>query len=144
MFFASGAVTSLTITAWGADTKLTFGYPALAGGAIISLAGVLTSLLPLYIIGSIIAGSGFAGTFLGALDSISDQTPPHQRGQVFSAVFITSYIAFSVPAVIAGLVVSHIGLQETVVCYVAYVLVVTVLGAGVTAWTRRRRGQEGE
>ena len=58
---------------------------------------------------------------------------------MFSAVFITSYIAFSVPAVIAGLVVSHIGLQETVVCYVAYVLAITVLGALVTAWTRTRK-----
>ena len=138
VFFASGAVTSLAITTWDASTKLTYGYPALAGGAIISLAGVLTSMLPLYIVGSIIAGSGFAATFLGALDNLSSQTPSHQRGQVFSAVFITSYVAFSVPAVIAGLVVSHIGLQETVVCYVAYVLAVTVFGALVTAWTRTR------
>lgn len=141
VFFASGALTSMAITGWNAGTKLTYGYPALACGAVISLAGVLTSMLPLYIVGSILAGSGFAGTFLGALDNVSNRTPSHQRGQVFSAVFITSYIAFSVPAVIAGLVVSHIGLQETVVCYVAYVLVVTVLGAAVTAWTRRREAR---
>ncbi|MGW0453703.1 MFS transporter [Gordonia sputi] len=141
VFFASGAVTSLAITTWDAGTKLTYGYPALAGGAIISLAGVLTSMLPLYIVGSIIAGSGFAATFLGALDNLSSQTPSHQRGQVFSAVFITSYVAFSVPAVIAGLVVSHIGLQETVVCYVAYVLAITVFGALVTAWTRTRNNR---
>lgn len=136
-FFAAGAITSLLITGRGATTKLAYGYPALAGGAIVSLGGVLAESLPVYIVGSVIAGSSFAATFLGALDSVSAQTLPPQRGQVFSAVFIVSYLAFSAPAVIAGLVVSHVGLQETVVGYVVYVLVLTIVGAVVTTRTRR-------
>ncbi|NDZ95051.1 MFS transporter [Streptomyces sp. SID6673] len=138
VFFASAAVTSLMITGREAGTKLAFGYPALAGGAVISLSGVLMEALPLYIIGSIVAGAGFAATFLGALDSIIAATPAQQRGQVFSSVFVASYLAFSLPAVVAGLVVSHIGLQETVVGYVAYVLLLAVLGALVTAGIHRR------
>lgn len=138
VFFASAAVTSLLITGRSAATKLAFGYPALAGGAVISLAGVLGETLPLYIAGSIIAGAGFAATFLGALDSISAATPPQQRGQVFSSVFVASYLAFSLPAVVAGIIVSHIGLRETVVGYVAYVLVLAVVGALTNAHLRRR------
>ncbi|MGC5255958.1 MFS transporter [Gordonia sp. DT218] len=138
VFFASAAVTSLFITGRDAGTKLAFGYPALAGGAVISLSGVLMEALPLYIVGSIVAGAGFAATFLGALDSIIAETPAQQRGQVFSSVFVASYLAFSLPAVVAGLVVSHIGLQETVVGYVAYVLLLAVVGALVTAGIRRR------
>lgn len=136
VFFASAAVTSLVITGRPAAVKLAFGYSALAGGAVISLGGVLTELLPLYVVGSVIAGSGFASTFLGALDSITAATPATQRGQVFSAVFIASYLAFSIPAVIAGLVVSHIGLRGTVVGYVGYVIVLAVVGAAVTAQAR--------
>ncbi|AZG46181.1 MFS transporter [Gordonia insulae] len=138
VFFASAAVTSLLITSRSAATKLAFGYPALAGGAVISLAGVLGSTLPLYVIGSVIAGSGFAATFLGALDTISAVTPAQQRGQVFSSVFVASYLAFSLPAVVAGIVVSHIGLRETVIGYVAYVLILAVVGALTTAGMRRR------
>ncbi|QTI70265.1 MFS transporter [Gordonia polyisoprenivorans] len=138
VFFAAGALTSLLVTSWAPQAKLAFGYPALAGGAVISLAGVLTESLPVYIVGSLIAGSGFAGTFLGALDSISAQTPAPARGQVFSAVFIVSYVAFSVPAVIAGLVVGHLGLRATVAIYVGYVLALAVLGGLASARTRRR------
>ncbi|MEP9391795.1 MFS transporter [Gordonia sp. VNK1] len=139
-FFAAGALTSLALIGRDAATKLAYGYPALAAGAVISLAGVLTSALPFYVAGSLIAGTGFAATFLGALDSISAATPPPQRGQVFSAVFIVSYLAFSGPAVIAGLVVSHVGLQETVVGYVVYVLLVAVVGAVLSRRARRRAG----
>lgn len=138
VFFASAAVTSLLITGRAAGAKLTFGYPALVGGAVISLTGVLMETLPLYIVGSVVAGSGFAATFLGALDSIIAATPAQQRGQVFSSVFVASYLAFSLPAVVAGLAVSHIGLQETVIGYVAYVLGLAVIGALVTARVRHR------
>jgi MFS family permease len=138
VFFASAAITSLLITGRSAATKLAFGYPALAGGAVISLAGVLGETLPLYIVGSVIAGAGFAATFLGALDSISAATPAQQRGQVFSSVFVASYLAFSLPAVVAGIIVSHIGLRETILGYVAYVLLLAVVGALTNARLRRR------
>ncbi|MGW0039136.1 MFS transporter [Gordonia sp. NPDC003376] len=136
-FFCSAAITSLLITGREPASKLAFGYPALAGGAVISLLGVLATNLPTYVVGSLIAGSGFAGTYIGALDSVSNRTPAGQRGQVFSTVFIVSYVAFSVPAVIAGLLVSHVGLRETVVGYVTYVLTLAVIGALITARMRR-------
>ncbi|GAA1482223.1 MFS transporter [Gordonia sinesedis] len=133
VFFASAAMTSLLITGRAATTKLALGYPALAGGAIVSLTGVLAELLPLYVAGSVVAGAGFAATFLGALDSVTAATPATQRGQVYSAVFVACYLAFSAPAVIAGFVVSHIGLRGTVLGYVGYVIVLAVLGGAVTA-----------
>ncbi|MFT4126554.1 MAG: MFS transporter [Gordonia sp. (in: high G+C Gram-positive bacteria)] len=136
-FFAAAAATSLLITGRGSDAKLAYGYPALAGGVLISLAGVLTETLPLYLAGSVIAGSGFAATFLGGLDKVSDAAPAPQRGEVFSAVFIVSYVAFSVPAVVAGLIVSHAGLQPTTVGYVIYVLVATLVGAALMLRGRR-------
>ncbi|MBY4573834.1 MFS transporter [Gordonia paraffinivorans] len=136
-FFASATVTSLFVTVRTAAAKQAYGYPTLALGVLLSLSGVLAESLPLYVLGSIVAGSGWAATFLSAMDTITAATPQAQRGQVFSSVFVASYLAFSVPAVIAGVVVPHIGLRATVIGYVGYVLVVAVIGAVLAVATRR-------
>ena len=136
-FFASATITSLFITGRPATFKQAYGYPTLAIGVLISLSGVLTEILPLYILGSLVAGSGWAATFLSAMDNITAATPPAQRGQVYSSVFVASYLAFSVPAVIAGIVVSHIGLRATVTGYVGYVLAVALFGAALAVVMRR-------
>ncbi|UPW09905.1 MFS transporter [Gordonia terrae] len=138
VFFACAAVTSLFITDRSSTIKAAYGFPALAAGVVISLAGVLTESLPFYIVGSIVAGSGWAATFLSAMDNITAATPPRKRGQVFSSVFVASYLAFSVPAVIAGIVVSHIGLRDTIIGYVGYVLAMVMIAAAFAMTVRRR------
>ncbi|MEO9326549.1 MFS transporter [Gordonia aurantiaca] len=136
-FFGSATIASLVVTGRSPSVKQAYGYPALTIGVVISLSGVLTESLPLYVIGSVVAGSGWAPTFLSAMDTITAATPPAQRGQVFSSVFVASYLAFSVPAVIAGVVVPHIGLRDTIVGYATYVLVVAVAGAILAVAMRR-------
>ncbi|WP_055475710.1 MFS transporter [Gordonia sp. HS-NH1] len=138
VFFACAAVTSLFVTDRSSTVKAAYGFPALAAGVVISLAGVLIESLPLYIVGSIVAGSGWAATFLSAMDNITAATPPAQRGQVFSSVFVASYLAFSVPAVIAGILVSHIGLRDTIIGYVGYVLAMVMVAAAFAVTVRRR------
>ena len=138
VFFACAAVTSLFITDRSSTIKAAYGFPALAAGVVISLAGVLIESLPFYIVGSIVAGSGWAATFLSAMDNITAATPPAMRGQVFSSVFVASYLAFSVPAVIAGIVVSHIGLRDTIIGYVGYVLAMVMIAAASAVTVRRR------
>lgn len=138
VFFACAALTSLFITDRPSTVKAAYGLPALAAGVVISLAGVLAESLPLYIVGSIVAGSGWAATFLSAMDNITAATPPAQRGQVFSSVFVASYLAFSVPAVIAGIVVSHIGLRDTIIGYVGYVLAMVMIAATFAVTMHRR------
>lgn len=138
VFFACAAVTSLFITDRSSTIKAAYGFPALAAGVVISLAGVLIESLPFYIVGSIVAGSGWAATFLSAMDNITAATPPAMRGQVFSSVFVASYLAFSVPAVIAGIVVSHIGLRDTIIGYVGYVLAMVMIAAVFAVTVRRR------
>ncbi|WP_238421795.1 MFS transporter [Gordonia sp. 'Campus'] len=138
VFFACAAVTSLFVTDRSSTVKAAYGFPALAAGVVVSLAGVLSESLPLYIVGSIVAGSGWAATFLSAMDNITAATPPAQRGQVFSSVFVASYLAFSVPAVIAGIVVSHIGLRDTIIGYVGYVLAMVMIAAASAVTVRRK------
>lgn len=138
VFFGSTSVMSLILASATPSRKLVIGYPLLSVGALVSVVGVFTGVLPIYLTGSIVAGAGFAGVFLGALDNLSAATPPTQRGQVFSAVFVTSYLAFSVPAVIAGTVVAHAGLRATVVGYVGYVVILAIIGTALTLRGRTR------
>ena len=68
--------------------------------------------------------------------------PIAQRGQVFATMYIVSYVAFSVPALAAGLAVEQFGLEPTAVTYgaldIALVLIATVAGLIQT----RRRASE--
>ena len=70
----------------------------------------------------------------------SNPTPlsaPHERGELFAAVFVVSYLAFGIPAVAAGIASAHIGLAETTYVYGG---AVTVLSA--TAALLRRFGSD--
>ena len=67
----------------------------------------------LFLIGSLIGGAGFGVAFLGGLRVLSAAIPPTHRAQVMSAFYIVAYGAISVPAVLAGIAVNPLGLQET-------------------------------
>ena len=45
----------------------------------------------------------------------------HQRAALLSAVYIVSYLAFSIPALIAGLLITHDGLRNTSFGYGGFV-----------------------
>jgi len=88
--------------------------------------------------GGAIGGAGFGVSFMGIMRSIIPVTPPQQRGELFAAVFVVSYLAFGIPAVIAGIASPHIGLAETTYVYGALV----VLLASATALMRKFRSTD--
>ena len=53
-------------------------------------------------------------------------------------MYIVSYLAFSVPALAAGLAVARFGLEPTVVAYGVFDVALVAV-AGVTAFVRTRR-----
>jgi MFS family permease len=88
-------------------------------------------------------GAGFGSAFLGALRTVSQLAEPHQRAALLSAVYLVSYLAFSVPALVAGLLTTHIGLRETSFGYGGFVALVAV---GTLAFERLagRQGSDAE
>ena len=93
-----------------------------------------------YLIGSILGGGGFGIAFLGGLRSLVAAIPPHQRAAVLSAFYVVAYLFGSVPAVLAGLVVSHLALQSTFEIFgsvVAGIALVVAFEAWRTRPTRR-------
>jgi len=96
--------------------------------------------LPLYVVGSVVAGFGFGATFRSAVNALGDAAPADQRGEVFATMYIVSYLAFSLPALAAGLAVQRFGLESTAVTYglVDVALVAVAMGAAIARAGRER------
>jgi len=91
-------------------------------GLAVTLGGVhFHAIVPLFL-GSVIAGLGFGGGFNASVRSLVPLAPPEQRGALMASFFVLSYLAFSVPALAAGLAAGLFGLQATALGYGAVLM----------------------
>jgi len=125
-FFAAAAAAPLASTR--RPVRLPVSYALLATGIILQLVGSLTGSVPAYAVGMIIAGAGFSTAYAGVIASLA-HVPAHGRGQLFTAIYIVSYIAFSVPALVGGVAADSYGLGHTVTGYSIFVLLMVAVGA---------------
>ena len=130
VFFAAGVAGTVVSTVLPPRLREWFGYGTLALGVLVTIAAMLMIALPLYVVGSVVAGLGFGAAFRFAVNALGEAAPAAQRGEVFATMYIVSYLAFSVPALAAGLAVEQFGLKPTAVAYgaleVALVLIAMV------------------
>lgn len=118
------------------------GHGTLAVGVLITIAALPMRMLPPYVAGSVIAGFGFGALFRSAVDALDQSAPPARRGQVFAVMYIVSYLAFSVPALAAGLAAVRFGLMPTAIGYgvMEVGLVAGAMSARVARARRRAAG----
>jgi predicted MFS family arabinose efflux permease len=90
---------------------------ALAGGLALTLLGVHAASAALFFGGTLVAGLGFGAGFNGAVRSLVPLAAPHERAGLMSGFFVLSYLAFSVPAIAAGLFTGWFGLHATTLGY---------------------------
>ncbi len=93
------------------------GLVALIAGVAIALAALAAESSVLFLAGCAVAGLGFGPAFAGVFRALSLRAPADQRAALLSAVFVVSYLAFSVPAIIAGAAVTELGLRTTAEIY---------------------------
>ncbi|KAA1399502.1 MFS transporter [Aeromicrobium ginsengisoli] len=108
-----------------------FGTSALALGTVLSLVALAAGSLWGFLAAAVIGGAGFGTAFLGIMRSITPVVGPHERGELFAAVFVVSYLAFGIPAVAAGIAAPHIGLATTTYVYGGLVVVLSAAAAGL-------------
>jgi hypothetical protein len=113
------------------------GGVALAVGVALFLLALGTTSIYVYVLAAVIAGAGFGCGFLGALRSVSQLAEPQERAALLSAVFVVSYVAFSVPALAAGVLATHIGLLNTSLAYGGVVALIA-LGTLSLEWLTDR------
>ena len=77
------------------------------------LVAVQAGWLWLFLVASLVAGGGFGSGFLGALRSVMPLAHAHERAGLMATYYVISYLAFCVPALLAGVSARHFGLVAT-------------------------------
>jgi predicted MFS family arabinose efflux permease len=114
------------------------GSVALSLGMLLIVAAVAADSAFLYVAGSLIGGAGFGVAFLGALRALSAVIPHEHRAAVMSAFYVVAYSALSLPAILAGVHVTPLGLQTTFEVFGSAVAVLALVVA-FEAWRTRPR-----
>ncbi len=124
----SGAGAVLLLQRQSARGLMVIGGIALIAGTGLTLLAVTFGSVPGFFIGTVITGAGFGGGFQGAIRSVMPLAAPHQRAGMLSVVYVISYLAMGLPAVVAGFLLVHEGdLLATAVQYGAAVMVLAAL-----------------
>jgi MFS family permease len=126
LFPVSAAAAAVLARNSSASVMTRFGSAALAIGTGVFLVALGWSSIALFVVAAIVAGGGFGTGFLGSLRSVTQLAEPHERAALLSAVYVVSYLAFSIPALVAGLLTTHIGLRHTSFGYGGFVALVAV------------------
>jgi MFS family permease len=137
---AASAVVAQLLTARSAPWIATsVGSIALAGGIALIAAAAATDSSAAFLAGSILGGVGFGAAFLGGLRGLVAVIPPRHRAGVMSAFFVVAYGSLSVPAVLAGIAVTPLGLRSTFELFGSIVAAIALLVA-FEAWRTRPVG----
>ena len=123
---ASGAVSAFSLRSQPTDRVLWIAAWMLTTGTALSLLGVLLNAIVLATIGTVIAGVGFGASALGCFGTLARLAGPTERGELLAVALVISYLAFSIPAVLAGVAATVFGLHTTAL---VYGLLVAGLGA---------------
>jgi hypothetical protein len=94
--------------------SLMAGTSALALGVLVTLAGVWLHFVSLMFVGTFVAGIGFGAAFSGVLRTILPLAKADERAGLLSTFYVESYLAFSLPAIAAGIAAPAFGLAATI------------------------------
>lgn len=96
---------------------MVLGVVGLAGGVLLTLCSILAVVPAAGLAGALVSGAGFGAAFSGSVRTLVPLAAPQDRAGLMSAFFAASYLAFSIPAIAAGLAANHFGLESTALAY---------------------------
>jgi MFS family permease len=132
----SGAVVvAREMSAWRA---MLLGCIALCVGVGLTAASIAASDGLFFIATTLVAGVGFGLAFLGAFRAVAAVTPADKRAGTLASLYIVSYLAFSVPIVLAGLAETHYSPHGVALIFA--VAVAALSGVGIAGSATAARG----
>jgi hypothetical protein len=103
----------------------------LLAGVAVTFGAVATATSAAFLAGTAIAGVGFGLAWLGAFRSTIAMATPSERAGLLAAMFTVAYLAFSIPALVAGVATTRFGLHSTALVYSASLAAVVVVAVGM-------------
>lgn len=129
----AGAVACFAFRAWPAAKTMRAGCLLLLAGLAVTIVAIAVASSGLLFAGTIVAGAGFGSAFLGAFRSLAGQVSPGGRAGLIAAIYIASYLAFSLPAIVAGELTTYLGLRPTTIGYAAVAAALALISLVATA-----------
>lgn len=128
----SGAVSVLSVRHWPAPSILVAGTVTLVAGVAVTLSGVHLQAASLLLLGTVIAGLGFGAGFFGGARTIMPLAGLHERAGLLAAFYVQSYLAFSLPVILVGLLAPRLGLPLSTYIYGAAIIVLAIISLAAT------------
>jgi hypothetical protein len=136
----TGVLGSLALRNAPAQRALVVGALVFAVGAAGTVASLSTGSVALLFVAAVVTGFGFGAGFLGAVATITAGVASGYRAGLLAAIFVVGYLAFSLPAIAAGIAVGSIGIERTAEIY-GVAVIVLALSAAALLLLRRPAGE---
>lgn len=130
LLFGTGAAAAFALRGISSRAAMLAGCLSLLAGVAVTFGAIATTTSAAFLTGTAVAGAGFGLAFLGAFRMTTALAAPDQRAGLLAAIFLVSYLAFSVPALIAGVATTRFGLYSTALVYSASVAALAAAAAG--------------
>ncbi len=135
-----GSIAVLAVNGWPPQRAMTVGVSALVLGLALTLLALVARSAGGFFGATAVTGVGFGAAWLGVLRSLIALAPADARAALLSAIYIVAYLAFAIPAVIIGYLVTRIGLHDASLWYAGGAGVLAIAGlAGTIVISRRAR-----
>ena len=123
-----GAGSIVAFSSWPPPRAMAVGGSSMLAGLVVTVLSVAVGAAALFFVGTAVTGVGFGVGWLGVVRSLVNRASPTERGALLAAIFIVAYLSFAIPAVVAGFVVTRIGLHDAALWYAGVVGVLALAG----------------
>ena len=134
----TGAAAAFVLRGISSRAMMLTGCLCLLAGMAVTFGAIVTTAPAAFLAGAAVAGVGFGLAFLGSFRTITALAQPDDRAGLVAAIYVAGYLAFSVPALIAGVATTRFGLHSTALVYSAALAVLAAAAVGILVAVMRK------
>jgi MFS family permease len=127
----TGAAAAFILRGISSRAAMLAGCLLLLAGVAVTFGAIATTTAAAFLAGTVIAGAGFGLGFSGAFRMTIAQATSSQSAGLVTAIFTVGYLAFSIPALIAGVATTKLGLHSTALVYSASLAALVAVAIGI-------------
>ncbi len=127
----TGAGAAFALRTISSRATMLAGCLFLLAGMAVTFGAIAATASAAFLAGAAVAGVGFGLAFLGSFRVITALAEPDDRAGLVAAIYVVGYLAFSVPALIAGVATTNFGLHSTALVYSASLALLAAAAVGL-------------